>query len=86
MNNEQNSDNPQSQQLNIAGVSSSTLKSYWVICTKSYEIDGVEIPKGRMDYHTSIRPIQNPDWRRATQEEIDTRQYFKGNAFNLRNV
>ena len=86
MNEEQNSDNQQSQQLNIAGVSGSTFKGYWEICTKSYEIDGTEIPKGRMSYHTSTRPTVNQDWRRATQEEIDTRQYYKGNAFNLRNV
>ena len=86
MNNEQNLNNPQSQQLNIAGVSGSTFKGYWEICTKSYEIDGTEIPKGRMSYHTSTRPTVNQDWRRATQEEIDTRQYYKGNAFNLRNV
>jgi hypothetical protein len=67
-------------------VSGSALKGYWEICTKSYEIDGVEIPKGRMSYHTSTRPTINQDWRRATQEEIDTMQYHKGNAFNLRNV
>ena len=60
--------------------------NYWEICTKSYEIDGVEIPKGRMSYHTSTRPTVNQDWRRATQEEIDTMKYHKGNAFNLRNV
>ena len=62
-----------------------TFKGYWEICTKSYEIDGTEIPKGRMSYHTSTRPTVNQDWRRATQEEIDTRQYYKGNDFNLRN-
>lgn len=61
-------------------------KGYWVICVKSYEIDGREIPKGRMDYHVSTRPIINNAWRRATQEEIETRDYHKGNAFNLRNV
>ncbi|GEM_PF-5472901 len=62
------------------------MKGYWIICTKSYEIDGTEIPKGRMSYHTSTRPVVNSDWRKATQEEVDTRQYHKGNAFNLRNV
>ena len=67
-------------------VSGSTFKGYWVICVSSYEVNGIEIPRGRMDYHTSIRPIVNTAWRRATQEEVDTRQYYKGNAFNLRNV
>ncbi len=62
------------------------MKGHWVICTCSYEIDGVNIPKGRMDYYTSKRPIQNPDWRRATQEEINAKQFFKGNHFNLMNV
>jgi hypothetical protein len=61
-------------------------KGYWEICIKSYEIEGVEIPKGRMSYHTSTRPTVNQKWRRATQEEIDTRQYYNGNAFNLMNV
>lgn len=59
---------------------------YWVICTQSYEIDGLEVPKGRMDYYTSTRPIMNPAWRLATQEEIDTKQRFKANWFNLKNV
>jgi len=61
-------------------------KGCWMICTKSFEIDGTKTPKGRMFYHIPMRPIVNPDWRKATQEEIDTRQYHKGNAFNLRNV
>ena len=61
-------------------------KGYWVICTKTYKIDGQEIPKGRMNYYTSTRPIVNQDWRSATQEEIDTKQYCKGYAFNLLNV
>lgn len=66
-------------------VSGSAL-GYWVICTQSYEIDGIEIPKGRMKYHTSTRPIMSTKWRRAAQDEIETRQYFKGNCFNLKNV
>ena len=61
-------------------------KGYWVICTKSYEIDGIEIPKGRMDYYTSTRPIVNSNWRKATQDEVDSKQYHKGSAFNLKNV
>ena len=59
---------------------------YWVICVQSYEYDGIEIPKRRMSYHQSTRPIISNKWRRATQEEIDTRQYHKGNAFNLINI
>lgn len=62
------------------------MKGYWIICINSYEIDEVYIPKGRMDYYTSTIPVINPDWRRATQEEIDTKQFFKGNYFNLMNV
>jgi len=81
-----NSDTNQAEQLNETAVNSSTFKGYWVICQYSYEVDGIEIPKGRMDFHESIRPIQNKCWRRATQEEIDTRQRFKGNTFNLRFV
>ena len=59
------------------------VKGYWIICVNSYEFEGVHIPKGRMVHHTSKRQILNPDWQKATQEEIDTRKYFKGNAFNL---
>ena len=73
--------NAEKPQLTIPRVS-----GYWEICTKSYEIDGVEIPKGRMRYHTSTRQTINTYWRRATQEEIDTMRYYKGNVFNLRNV
>jgi len=58
----------------------------WVICTQSYEIEGIEIPKGRMDYHTSTRPIVNKKWRSATQHEIDSKQNYKGNWFNLKYV
>lgn len=57
---------------------------YWVICTQSYENDGIEIPKGRMNFHQSLRPIMNPKWRRATTEEIKGKQRFKGNWFNLK--
>lgn len=73
---------PTLQQHNV----SSRASGYWVICVQSYEYDGIEIPKGRMSYHQSTRPIISNKWRRATQEEIDTKQYHKGNAFNLMNV
>lgn len=56
---------------------------YWVICVQSYEVDGVEISKGKMSYHTSVRPIISNKWRRATQEEIETREYGKRGAYNL---
>jgi hypothetical protein len=62
------------------------MKGYWIICTKSYEIDGVEIPKGRMNYYTSTRPVVNDAWRRATPEEIETMKIHKGNYYNLKNV
>lgn len=65
-----------------------TSKGYWVICLTSYEIDGKQITKGDMDYYTSLRPIINPYWRRATQKEIDNRRFYKGKTYlpnNLQN-
>jgi len=62
------------------------MKGYWIICQYSYEVDGIEIPRGRMSFHTSTRPVMNPVWRRATEDEIETRKTFKGNTFNLKNV
>ena len=76
------SSSPNSGNTHVSG----SALGYWVICTQSYEIDGTEISKGRMDYYTSTRPIMSTKWRRATQDEIETRQYFKGNCFNLKNV
>lgn len=56
---------------------------YWIILTNSYEIDGKWFNKGLMEYHTSKRPVMNKDWRRATQEEIDTKSVSKyGNYYN----
>jgi hypothetical protein len=63
-----------------------TTKRYWVICVNSYEIDGKEFSKGTMKFHESIRPIINNNWRRATEDEIETKQWFKGVWFNLKNV
>jgi len=63
------------------------MNGYWIICINGYEYDGVEIPKGRMNFHTSIRPVINDSWRRATEIEVEQKQYFKGNAYlppNLR--
>lgn len=59
---------------------------YWVICIQSYEYDGQEIPKGRMCYHTSKRPIVSNKWRKATTDEVETKQKYKNNFFNLKNV
>lgn len=61
------------------------MKYRWLICIISYEIEGTEIPKGRMEYTNCRFPV-NGKWRNATQEEIDTKQCFKGNYFNLKNV
>ncbi len=55
---------------------------YWVICVNSYDFEGKYTPKGRMNYHTSTFPIINTDWRRATEEEIETKKWFKGNFYN----
>lgn len=59
---------------------------YWIICVQSYDYDGREISKGTMKYHTSIRPVISNRWRRATKEEVETKQNHKGNWFNLLNV
>jgi len=61
-------------------------KRYWIICTHSYEVDGTEISKGSMKYHTSTRPVISNYWRLATQDEINTKQWVKGKYFNLKNV
>lgn len=58
-------------------------KGKWYICINSYEIDGVRIPKGRMKYHSSERPILNADWRTAKLEEIENRKIYKGNEYCL---
>ena len=62
------------------------MTGYWVICVTSYEIEGVEIPKGRMDYYTSTRPIVSGKWRAATLDEVETKQRHNGHWFNLKNV
>lgn len=54
---------------------------YWVICIRTYNYTGEEIPKGRMDYHTSKRPIVSEHWRRATEEEVNSKQSYKGNTY-----
>lgn len=59
----------------------------WMINQNTYSVDGVEIPKGRMyKIQKGQRPIINTDWRKATEEEVKTKQWYKGNYFNLMNV
>lgn len=60
-------------------------KKRWLICIKSYENDGLEIPKGRMIYTDCRFPVSGL-WRNATDEEVETKDLFKGNYFNLKNV
>ena len=59
---------------------------YWIICVQSYEIDGEEISKGTMKYHTSTRPVMNKKWRRASSNEVESMQCHKGNYYNLADV
>lgn len=61
------------------------MKGRWIICVMSYEIDGKEIPKGRMEYSYARFPV-NRLWRLATAEEIETKKCHKGNYYNLKNV
>lgn len=83
----ENSNKHRKPDMRQTAVSGSTIKGYWVILQHTYDLDGKHFPKGRMHFHTSQRPIMNKDWRRATQEEIDTKQISKdGNYFNLRFV
>lgn len=63
------------------------MKGTWIICVQSYEIDGVCYPKGRMEYsYAQFRQACSPNWRRATDDEIATKQWHNGNYFNLKNV
>lgn len=54
------------------------MKGYWIICVKSYEIDGEIISIGHMNYHTSIRCVVNSAWRKATEKEIEMKRWHKG--------
>lgn len=59
-------------------------KGIWIICIESYEIDGQEFSKGRLEYSSRI-PLNNK-WRQATPDEIENKQRSnKGNWFNLKN-
>lgn len=61
------------------------MKGIWLICTLGYTLEnGEEIPKGRMDYsYARWASACAPNWRRATQEEIETKKWHKGNYYNL---
>lgn len=58
-------------------------KPYWVICTQSYDYEGIEIPKGRMSLHGSIRPIVSNRWRKASDFEITNMKSHRGNNYFL---
>lgn len=61
------------------------MKGTWIICTSTYTLDnGKEIPKGRMEYFYGRFPVSGL-WRRATDKEIETKVWHKGNYFNLKN-
>ena len=77
------SDTKPNKQSLIRDVGSSDI--YWIINQNTYTVDGIEVPKGRMVKMNkkTDRPIQNKDWRKATDFEIETKQYYKGNYFNL---
>lgn len=55
---------------------------YWIICTQPYEYEGTEITRGEMDYYTSTRPVVSKKWRKATPNEIETKQNYNGKWFN----
>lgn len=59
----------------------------WMINQNTYSVDGKEVLKGEMHkMQKGQRPILNNDWRKATEEEVRTKQWHKGNYFNLINV
>lgn len=50
---------------------------YYIICTKSYKVDEIEVEKGDIDYYSSKRPLISTKWRKATQEEIKNYKRLK---------
>ena len=59
----------------------------WMINQNTYSVDGIEVKKGEMHkMQKGQRPIVNTDWRKATEEEVITKQWHKGHYFNLMNV
>ncbi len=60
---------------------------YWMINTNSYTVDQVEVLKGEMvKKKKGDRAIVNNDWRKATEEEVRTKQWSNGCYFNLINM
>lgn len=81
----QNGFDQNQEELFISGVSNCNYP--WMINQNTYSVDGIEIPKGRMHkMQKGQRPIINTDWRKATEEEVKTKQWYKGHYFNLMNV
>jgi len=73
------------KQLYLYAVSSCNY--YWMINTVTYSVDGVEVKKGRMWKRKSTdRAVINKDWRKATEEEVKTKEWYHGNYFNLMNL
>ncbi len=60
------------------------IKGYYVICVQGYEIDGIVFETGQICWHPmGARPIQNNDWRRAKDSEID--EHIKeNNEYDMR--
>ena len=57
---------------------------YWLINQRDYIVDGHEVKRGRMSrIEKGSRAVMNPDWRLATHEEIESKQWYKGHFFNL---
>lgn len=54
----------------------------WLICIQSYEYAGAEIPNGRMEYTNCRFPVSGL-WKNATEKQIENKQFFKGNYFNI---
>lgn len=81
-----NNDKNENKALSQTSVGSSDI--YWIINQNTYNVDGIEVPKGRMAKmnRKTYRPIQNKDWRKATVLEVEAKQYYKGNYFNLSSV
>lgn len=64
------------------------MEGIWIICVKSHYLEnGEEITKGRM-FKSYARWSQAcaPNYRRATIDEVENRDWNKGNWFNLKNV
>lgn len=83
MKNNETNENPALSKMAVSGSD-----IYWIINQSTYNVDGTEVPKGRMAKMNkkTDRPIQNKSWRKATDFEIETKQYYKGNYFNLSGV